>query len=240
MKNLLITCIISILVLCTCLKPDNYDDTITTNVIQLSPDSTSLTVYEGYLSQNIYYDYPAILSRLQYPNSSKAIPITYDFSPGVAPPGLIVKKEFNDTTKLLTMNVTQNSGRETFILGGLIDNLQSVCINENLNNRPAGNNILVRFVHAVPNTTNYDVMLGKQLIFSNKAFFSNDSIVGSYLNLPSSKDTFFVFKTGTNQLVSSMPCIPFTTASKFTLSISGIEGATNYQKIRMSVFIDNF
>lgn len=217
---LLVICMVSV----SCVS--NFDYPINVKFIQLCPDSTSFNiVLVNSITPEILY------SGLQYPNSSKLIQKTVN----------IVQEEqlrfhlekVSDKTELLNWQRVWG----TIIVGGRIDSLQSITLNPN-SNIHLGDTTSLYFINAVRNSDNYDLWFGKQLLFKNMTYFLSDTYYDTcHLTTKLNKsDTFFVYRAGTNQMISYLPYSPFSSKGNLIIAISGMEGATDLKKLRMNIY----
>ena len=230
MKKRILTFIVIGIVAMSC--NSNWDMPLKVRFIQLCPDSTIFNVaLETSTTPGILY------SGLQYPNSSKFIQKT--LSLGDQEP-ITFHLEKNGSKNALLVWGHSVSFTGTIIISGTIDSLQSCIINPS-DRTYLGDTTSFNFVNAVVNSGLYDLKLGNQMLFQNRPYFSTDRQLDSCYVLTQTKttDTLFVYKSGTSQIVANLPFAPYASNRNCTITISGLEGSTDFKKLRVSLFPNN-
>jgi len=210
----------------------HWDMPLKVKFIHLCPDSTTFNfVLETSSTPGILY------SGLQYPNSTNTIEKTLSLG-NQEPITFHLEKNGNHNTLLKWGNDVSFKG--TIIIGGTIDSLQS-CIVHPLSNTYLGDTTVFNFVNAVTNSVLYDLKLGNKFLFRNKVFFTRDSHLDSSCIITkfNKTDTLQVYKSGTSQIVAYLPYESLKSNRNCTITISGIEGATDFKKLRVSLFSNN-
>jgi len=205
-----------------------WDSQINVRFIQLCPDTTSFNiVLETSNNPGILY------SGLKYPNNTKFIQRTVTLGGQE-----LLTYHLEDISEHISLLQWKSNG--TIIIGGRIDSLLSIYISPPTN-KYLGDTISFNFINAVRNSGNYDLFLGKKLLFKNKPYFlGSDYIDSSYLTtMLNSADTLFVYRSGTKEMVSYLPYTPYASKGNCTIAISGMEGGTDIKKLRLNFYPNN-
>ena len=225
MKKTILLAIFAIVLFSECTK--NTTPTILPTyayleVIDLRPDTipTNILINQS-LMTNHSINYPFLIT--SSPVSSDSIVIN-------------VSRYTNVNASLLqTLYKTTADSFYSMVIGDSMGSFKYVINHVSNNTLTLNGPIGIRFINAVPNC-NYDLMVNNQKIYYNKPYFTRDMMLNNFAIVDSLKDTVYVFKSGTDSIISYVPINNTIANGYYTFSVNGIAGDSSYQAVQLDMY----
>jgi len=225
MKKTILLAIFAIVIFSECTKnttPAILPAYAYLEVIDLRPDTIPVNIL---INQNLMT------------KGSISYPFLITSSP-VSPDSISINISRYTNVSPLLLQTTYKTTADSFysmVIGDSMGSFKYVINHVSANTLTLSGPIGIRFINAVPNC-NYDLKVNNQFIYYNKQYFTRDLLLNNFAVVDSLKDTVFVFKTGTDSMISYVPITNTISNGYYTFSVNGVAGDSTFKAVQLDMF----